>query len=174
MARKLSVLEFLDRHWREREEVVGLFNGNRELRYSDMRKKLTLDNRSRRENQLEDNDSENPGNGLIRHETELIRLLKAMCKASILEKRKNGKKAFYRLRDSKADSKIFRSSDRIAVNLNVFDELVKNKEELDTQLKTSKNRIYELNLEIGKLTAENIELRDHINLENPNSQNKKQ
>jgi hypothetical protein len=171
MARKLSVLEFLDRHWREREEVVGLFNGNRELRYSDMRKKLTLDNRSRMKNRLEVNDS---SNGLIRHETELIRLLKAMCKASILEKRKNGKKAFYRLRDSKADSKIFRSSDRIAVNLNVFDELVKNKEELDTQLKTSKNRIYELNLEIGKLTAENIELRDHINLENPNSQNKKQ
>ncbi|MFQ5800762.1 MAG: hypothetical protein ACE5HH_03455 [Candidatus Hydrothermarchaeales archaeon] len=159
MAKKLNSWEFLDRHWQETEAVLSLFKDKQELRYAEIRRRLFLDSRSRRERNFQEEKKNGPTELMIKHETQLMRILKALCSASVVKKITKANKVYYRLALPKPDVEEIILRSRIARDASFLDEIMENKKSLEKQLESSKNRIYELNLEIGKLVRENIELK---------------
>ncbi len=149
MAKKLNATEFLDRHWREADIITGLFNGSSELQYSQIRKKLGLNGQS--ESNCE----------FIRHETQMTRILKALCSSGVLKKKKKGHKTFYTLQNTNIELKDSHKC-RIAVDKSDFEDMIIKNKELEDELIVLKNRVYELNLEIGRLISENIELKGSV------------
>jgi hypothetical protein len=161
MAKKLSDWEFLDRHWRETEVVLSLFKNKKELQYAEIRKKLSLDNRSRRERNLRNKGEDESEELILNHETQLMRILKALCGANIIKKISKDKKVYYRISPVKSDSEE-KPRHRIGIDTSYLNDIMEDNKRLEEQLESSKNRIYELNIEIGKLTKENIELKERL------------
>jgi hypothetical protein len=160
MAKKLNPTEFLDRHLHEVDEVLSLFSNIEEMQYSEIRKRLSLDRKSilnRRSKNQPENDIADLG---IKHETQLMRVLGALCHAGLLDKKSMEKKVYYHLNLSQKSADEIKLRSRILKDPSFINEMIENKEQLEKQLENYKNRIYELNLEIGKHINENIELKD--------------
>jgi hypothetical protein len=158
MARKLSATEFLDRHLKDIDTILALFKNKEELQYSEIRRKLSLDRKSKLEKvnfSIEKTDS-------LTHETQLMRILKALCASKILEKIPRDKKVFYQISKPKQDIDEIRLKNKLTNDANFINETLGQKEALEKQIESLENRIYELNLEIGKHIRDNIELKEQL------------
>jgi hypothetical protein len=157
MAKKLSPEEFLNRHITETDTILSLFKKEKELRYSDLRKKIFFPVKS---SQVQP---------ALKHETQLIRILKGMCGASLLEKKNIGNKIFYcrHASNTVVEELIFRS--KILRDSSYIKEMLESKLTLESQLESAKKRIYELNIEIGRFITENIELKEKLDQPSPHN-----
>jgi hypothetical protein len=169
MAKKLSPTEFLDRHLHEVSEVVGLFNKIDEMQYSEIRKKLSLDRKSIINRRSENQPEKEIFDLIIKHETQLMRVLTTLCNAGLMDKKTMEKKVYYHINLSKKSANEIKFRSRILKDPSFINELIESREQLEKQLEKYKNRIFELNLEVGKHINENIELKNRITKLQPNS-----
>ena len=151
MAKKLTPIEFLERHWRETEAVERFFRDKKELRYAELRRRLFFNTNS----QLQPNATPE-----LRHETQLTRILKAMCEADRLNRITKDRQVYYRIHEGSGFDETLNR--RIAIDSSYFNEVLHDKAILEERLTRSEDRIYQLNIEIGRLTSENLELKDKL------------
>jgi hypothetical protein len=162
MAKKLSGSEFLNRHLGNVDSVLSLFKGDETLQYAKIRRSLSLDRKSRLERKP-NGGSETAGNGLkLDHETQLIRILNALCENGLLKKTTNAHKVFYKLISSKHVIEEIRLRNQIFNDPTFLNQILEDRAELAKQLESFKSKVYDMNLEIGRFISENIDLKEEL------------
>jgi len=162
MAIKLSPTEFLDRHVKEVDAILSLFEQEKTLQYAEIRKRLSLDLQSQRERGKQIKEGNKPKDLPIKYETQLMRILNTLCDALILEKIP-GKKVYYNLIIPKNVAAEIAFRNRVRIDEDFFHSIMEDKRQLEEKHERCQNRNNELISKISEQRIEIIDLKQQLN-----------